>query len=63
MSMVASKLTLIAIEKKKGPVVGKLRTIQLIKVGLQLIMRIGIDNRNKYKIKEDPRISKSNYGF
>ena len=25
-------------------------------------MRIGINNRNKYKIKKDLRISKSNYG-
>jgi len=40
----------ITIEKGKGPVLGKLRTIQLIEADLQLVMRILVNNRNKNKI-------------
>ena len=50
------------IEKGKGPIVGKLRTIQLIEVDLQLLMRILVNNRNKFKIEIYHRIVKSNYG-
>ena len=52
----------ITIEKGKGPVLGKLRTIQLIEADLQLVMRILVNNRNKYRIERDSRIAKSNYG-
>ena len=50
------------IEKGKGLVIGKLRTIQLIEADLQMIIRIYINNRMKEKIEIDPRISKANYG-
>ena len=49
------------IEKGKGPMIGKLRTIQLIEADLQMIMRICINNRNKYKIESNSRVSKANY--
>ena len=52
----------IMIEKGKGPVIGKLRIIQLIEADLQMIMGIYVNNWNKHKIKSDPRISKANYG-
>ena len=52
----------IIIEKGKGLVLGKLRTIQLIEADLQLVMRILVNNRNKHRIERDSRISKSNYG-
>ena len=39
------------IEKEKGPVVSKLRTIQLIEADLQMIMRIFINYRVKEKIE------------
>jgi len=51
------------VEKGKGVIIGKLRTIQLIEADLQIIMRICINNWNKYHIENDPRISKCNYGF
>ena len=50
------------IEKGKGPVLGKLRTIQLIKADLQLLMRIFIGIRNYKKIESDPWVSKYNFG-
>ena len=49
------------IEKGKGPVVGKLQTIQLIEANLQIIIRIFINYRVKGKIEQDSRISKANY--
>ena len=49
------------IKKGKGLVLRKLSTIQLIEADLQLIMRIGINHRNKYVIKKDPRVLKRNY--
>ena len=51
----------LTIEKGKGPVLGKLRTIQLIEADLQLVMRILVNNRNKYIIERDSRIAKNNY--
>ena len=51
----------VIIEKGKGPVLGKLRTIQLIEANLQLVMRILVNNRNKHRIEKDLRIAKSNY--
>jgi len=55
------KILDVTIEKGKGPVLGKLRTIQLIEANLQLVMRILVNNRNKYRIERDSRIAKSNY--
>ena len=51
------------IEKNKRAVIGKLWTIQLIEVDLQLVMRIYINTRNKGKIENDPRVSKCNYSL
>jgi len=56
------KTLVVMIEKGKGPVLGKLRTIQLIEADLQLLMRIFINDQNKGSIETDERISKSNYG-
>ena len=50
------------IEKGKGLVLGKLRTIQLMQVYFQLLMRIFVNTRNKGSIEVDERISKNNYG-
>ena len=50
------------LEKGKGPVLGKLRTIQLIEADLQLLMRIYIGGRNNEKIESNARLSKFNYG-
>ena len=41
------KILEVIIEKGKGPKLGKLRAIQLIKVDLQIIMRIGINTQNR----------------
>ena len=49
------------IEKGKGPVIGKLHTIQLIEANLQMLMRVFINYRTKGKIERDPRILKVNY--
>ena len=50
------------LEKGKGPVLGKLRTIQLIEADLQLLMRIYIGGRNNRNIENNKRLSKFNYG-
>ena len=50
----------IFLEKGKGLVLGKLWTMQLIEIDLQLLMRIYVGERNKDKIKEDSRLSKFN---
>ena len=52
----------VILEKGKGPVLGKLRTIQLIEADLQLLMRIYIGERNKEVIENDQHLSKFNYG-
>ena len=49
------------IKKGKEPVLSKLRTIKLIEADVQLLMRILINTRNKFRIKKDKRIAKSNY--
>ena len=41
----------IMIEKGKGPVLGILRTIQLVKADMQLIMRIVVKIRSEGNIK------------
>jgi hypothetical protein len=52
----------VILEKGKGPIIGKLRTIQLIEADLQLMMRIFIGLRNDTEIEKDTRLSKYNYG-
>ena len=49
------------LEKGKGPVLGKLRTIQLIEADLQLLMRIYVGGRNNANIEDNKRLSKFNY--
>jgi hypothetical protein len=50
------------IEKGKGLVLSKLKTIQLIEADMQLLMRILINIRNKFRIEKNKRIAKGNYG-
>ena len=52
----------IILEKGKGPILGNLRTIQLIEADVQLMMRIFIGGRNDKNIINDERLSKYNYG-
>jgi len=56
------KLLAVILEKGKGPIIGKLRTIKLIEGDLQILMRIFIGGRNDRKLEDDPRLSKFNYG-
>ena len=49
------------IEKGKGPVLGKIRTIKLIEANIQLIMRFFVNIRNKGRIELDERVSKIYY--
>ena len=49
------------IEKSKGPVLNKLRIIQLIEEDLQILTRIFINIRNKSTNETNSRISKCNY--
>ena len=51
----------IIIEKEKDQILGKLRSIQLIEVVLQLLMRIFFLKEDKENIENDKRISKVNY--
>ena len=51
------------LEKGNSPVVRNLYTIQLIEADLQLLMRILVNKRNRFKIEEDSRVSKVNYGL
>ena len=55
------KILDVIIEKGKRLVIGKLRIIQLIEVDIQLLIRILINTRNKFRIEKDNRVSKSNY--
>ena len=56
------KTPAVMIEKGKGPVLGKVRIIQLIEADLQLLMRIFVNTRNKGSVEVDERTYKSNYG-
>ena len=42
---------------------GKLRTITLIKADLKYIMRIYLNNKEEELIEKDERVLKSNYGL
>ena len=55
------KLLDVILEKGKGPIIGKLHTIKLIEVDLQLLMRIFIRGRMVNTIENDHRILKFNY--
>ena len=48
--------------KGKGIILGKLRTITLIKADLQYIMRIYLEDLKEELIELDNRFSKLNYG-
>ena len=50
------------LQKGKDPVIGKLRTIQLIEADLQLIIRIYVGRRNNENIERDDRLLQFNYG-
>ena len=50
------------LEKGKGPVLEKLRIIELIEGDLQLIIRMHVGIRNDRNIKRDSRLSHFNFG-
>jgi len=52
----------IILEKGKGPILGKLRTIQLIEADFQLLMRVFIGSRNDENVAKEDRLSEFNYG-
>jgi len=56
------KILDIMLGKGKGIILGKLRIIALIKVDLQYIIRIYLEDDEEEMIKLDERFSKSNYG-
>ena len=49
------------LKKGKGPVVENLHIIQLIEADLQLLIKILVNKRNRFKIEEDIIVSKVNY--
>lgn len=49
------------LDKGKGPIIKKLRVIQLMEADLQLIMWIFLGQRNIGRIENDLRLSKFNY--
>ena len=50
------------LDKGKGPIIRKLRTIQLIEADLQLLICIFLGTRIEGMIELDSRISKFNFG-
>ena len=56
------KILYVTIEKGKGPIISKLKTIQLIEADLQLLMHIFIDLKSEKYIEKDERLFKANYG-
>ena len=50
------------LEKGKGIIIGKLRTITLIEANLQYIMRMYLEDEKEEMIELDKRFAKSNYG-
>ena len=56
------KILEICIEKGKGPLLGKLRNLQLIEGDLQIMMRMFLSIDEEELIEKDPRFSKANYG-
>ena len=55
------KILDVTIEKGKGPIIGKLYTIQLIEADLQLLMRLYLSLISEKNIEKDLRIFKVNY--
>ena len=53
----------ITLEKRKGLILGKLKTIQLCKVDLQVLMRMGIRVQNIENKETSSRFSQLNYGL
>ena len=51
-----------SLEKRKGPILGKLRFITLIEGDLQINMRIHLSTDREELIENDNRFSKVNYG-
>ena len=49
------------LEKGKGSILGKLRTMHLIEADLQLLMRMCVGGRIEGTIENDKRMSKFNY--
>ena len=56
------KILNIMLEKVKGPVLGKLRTTQLVDECFQFLMIIFVNERMVGVIEKDETISKGNYG-
>lgn len=52
----------VVIEKGKGPILRKLRTIQLLEADLQIIIRMHSVDLIQNDIESDNRVSKANYG-
>ena len=52
----------IILEKGKGPLLGKLRIIELIEGDMQIITRMYVGLRNDKNIENDSRLSKFNFG-
>jgi len=52
----------VILDKGKGMIIGKLRTITLIEADLQYVMRIYLNDEQEERIEFDNRISTSNYG-
>ena len=48
------------LKKRKGQVVRNLYVIQLIKADLKLLIRILVNERNRFKIENNIRVSKAN---
>ena len=49
------------LEKRKGPVLGKLRIITLIEGDLQMLMRMFLQAEEEELIEDDKRFVKANY--
>ena len=49
------------LDKEKGPILGKLRTIQLIEADFQHLMRLFIRTRDIGKLERNVNISKFNF--
>ena len=56
-----TKLVDTILEKGKGPILGKLKTITLIEGDLQIMMRMYLNAPEEELIKGDKRFSKANY--
>jgi len=56
------KILDVMLNKGKGMILGKLRTITLIEADIQYIMRIVLNDGETERIENDERFSKSNYG-